>query len=1224
MLLHFLLTAAIAFNTNVEPVRFAHNILSNEQVFSVPLYYTGPDQRPDRGVSNVVLSKREGQFAQVSFTAGNGNKRLIVGTKKTVIDFVPVDGVNYTGGYFGTGQLVAIDEFILSVGDFTSSMIEGLVYDSSYTVKIFEFDQNNGFPLYNTTEVASINIPSITTPEGNSKFNLIWGRESNLASYYLNLYFHEPAVNKNRLVVASLDHPVDFTPVQYQKYTQSDNWYDYFYQYTYEEYIILGAGNLNFLSLMPMFSGKQIYIKVFDYVGYESPVYNTDTFYDISFNTASVRWKLPPPADITDTIVQHPTIPPTQNGSIQVLDSTAGSVKLRLHPGNGVGRMLVARANDTVSWKPADSTYYSFSTQMGAVQPDPHHSILYRVGALEPVDITITNLSSGIPYQFALYEYNGVWENVYHIPVTPVDTGEVEPPLLTAPSIPATDFIYTQPDGKSAKFSFTKGDGSHRIIFAGKNENYNIDFNSINSLEANSNYGEGNEVEPGVYLVGLTTGEQFTLNNLDTSTSYYIKVYEVNIDTGNADHWLVLEENPLSFTVATLGLPDGDVRIKQWWIREGRLGNPTANIKLSPPAQNESRLILISLEEPSDWEPVQFQKYTVGDWYDYAYNPYDPDGVIAYIGKNTAISLQPFFNHKQVYVKIWELNGVDNPVYNLANYYKINFDAADLRVKENVLVDPTDTIIEPVYEAPSVKGSVKIRGVNGNEKQLTIFPGNGMGRVLLMSTDSVFNFIPNDGEYFHYNEVYGDVEIGTNEFAVYLSGGRDSTNINVRNIDPQATYYYALYEYNGMFEHVFNTVPYRYNEVAEPALASSSLIIESVECNAIKGYFNKGNGTGRLVIASKNLLNTYVLPGITDTLSAQPVFGSGTQVSEEAYIVAAGDIDSVWVEALNHSTTYYFTVVEYNLSNNEMIYAHQLLYQTAASTIHPPVLAVQLKEVQAEGQHIVLQLNAAAEGVKRLVVIGPPNNLPQQYLVYTGNNYYGAGDVINSSYVIYSGSDTTISITGLEPEESYEVQIFEYKGIQAPVYNLAQFVSETIHPSALLNQQLKVLPPVSNGNKVALSWEVIRIDLVEGFIIERTRPNSTIKENIAEIKAVNNVSTYGYTDFVSQAGEHTYQITVKWKNGDTNLSKIQKVQIAVAEGKLLLFPNPAVTHFKLSGIDQQAIKTIKLFNIEGKLVKEWKVSADNYYQLPAVTSKLYYIVVVTENKDYVQQLSTAQ
>ena len=116
-------------------------------------------------------------------------------------------------------------------------------------------------------------------------------------------------------------------------------------------------------------------------------------------------------------------------------------------------------------------------------------------------------------------------------------------------------------------------------------------------------------------------------------------------------------------------------------------------------------------------------------------------------------------------------------------------------------------------------------------------------------------------------------------------------------------------------------------------------------------------------------------------------------------------------------------------------------------------------------------------GVGRIAVLRAASNsiaFPVDNTVYTNSSTFGSGSNLgNFNYVIYRGTGSSITVTGLTPFTNYIVTIFEYSGsASTPNYNTLSYASAsrytletspTTSPTALAASNI-------NSTTATLSW----------------------------------------------------------------------------------------------------------------------------------------------------------
>jgi len=104
-----------------------------------------------------------------------------------------------------------------------------------------------------------------------------------------------------------------------------------------------------------------------------------------------------------------------------------------------------------------------------------------------------------------------------------------------------------------------------------------------------------------------------------------------------------------------------------------------------------------------------------------------------------------------------------------------------------------------------------------------------------------------------------------------------------------------------------------------PSMSATSLTITQTYCSQTNLSWTNGDGTSRIVIASKDVPLSN-LPQQNVYYLASDSFGNGGALSASEFIVYNGTGSSVTVKKLDPNTTYYFSVFEYNGSGTVFDY----------------------------------------------------------------------------------------------------------------------------------------------------------------------------------------------------------------------------------------------------------------------------------------------------------------
>lgn len=187
-----------------------------------------------------------------------------------------------------------------------------------------------------------------------------------------------------------------------------------------------------------------------------------------------------------------------------------------------------------------------------------------------------------------------------------------------------------------------------------------------------------------------------------------------------------------------------------------------------------------------------------------------------------------------------------------------------------------------------------------------------------------------------------------------------------------------------------------------------------------------GNGEGRIIVVTDNAVNTNftaadaAIAAFTSNYTGNAVFGSGTEIATDYFVVSAGTANSVPVTGLTPGHTYNVKVYEYEIEGTT--YA----YLTDASTLNPRTFTTTSLEVPTgmaetvtgDGANILWHLDNAADGYYLDVRVANGAIIETYDLLNIGfpGTYPG-----NASY----------TITGLDinpPGPDYEWRVRPYDG----------------------------------------------------------------------------------------------------------------------------------------------------------------------------------------------------
>ncbi len=328
-----------------------------------------------------------------------------------------------------------------------------------------------------------------------------------------------------RILVGRAGSAVTFTPADLVQYAQNalfgaganlgSNQY------------VLYRGSGNSVKISGLTQGTVYHFAVYEFNGTGSKtVYKTST----------------PATGNQSTRAPQPTV---SASNFTVLSSTGSSATVRVNKGNGAGRLVLIKSGSAVDASPVDGTAYAAAANFGSA---PVVSGTVRAVYLGSDSVfTITGLSTGVTYHFAVYEYSGSGSVIDYKTTTPATgsatTGASEPTVAAS----AVQFRSVGANGFTVRW--TNGNGSSRVVIARAGSAVSAVPADAAAYTANALFGSGQQISTGQFVVYNGTADSVVLTGLNQNTRYYFAVYEYNgtggginylatAATGNQHTWL--------------------------------------------------------------------------------------------------------------------------------------------------------------------------------------------------------------------------------------------------------------------------------------------------------------------------------------------------------------------------------------------------------------------------------------------------------------------------------------------------------------------------------------------------------------------------------------------------------------------------------------------------------------------------------------------------------------
>jgi len=271
--------------------------------------------------------------------------------------------------------------------------------------------------------------------------------------------------------------------------------------------------------------------------------------------------------------------------------------------------------------------------------------------------------------------------------------------------------------------------------------------------------------------------------------------------------------------------------------------------------------------------------------------------------------------------------------------------------------------------------------------------------------------------------------LGESNVVSFVNGGTGTGvfTLALVNLKPGQIYYYNSYAINSV-DTAYGTAT---NFTTTSITQASNIAFNNTTSTQSGITFTAGGGTGRLVLAKQGASITTVPTDGADYTGGSNTFGSGTNIGDNTYVIAQGNITSMTLYGLSVSTTYYIQVYEYTSNGGGGYYYQPTPAANNVTTIKgepttqatnvsfSSVLANSLTTTWARGNGDGVIVIARASGAV--------NDFPDDGTTYSASATFGSGTQLGTgNYVIYIGTGTSVNLSGLTDGTYYEIRAFEY------------------------------------------------------------------------------------------------------------------------------------------------------------------------------------------------------
>lgn len=968
---------------------FAPNYLATSTVGNQTTTTATLGTQPTTSVSNIAFTNKTANSMTVSWTNGNGARRVVIARPGTLAAATNLnDGNDYAASStFGNGTMIAGTSYVVYNGTGNSFTVSGLSAETTYSFAIVEYNGTgttaNYFTPGATGSAATIKAKPSTPSSG---ITIVSRTATDIQIAWTK------GDGERRLVVVKQGSAVNVVPADGAYYTANGN---------FSTATDLGGGNKVVYSgtgseawITNLTPSTTYYIAIFEYNGSAANA----TSYLTTAATASGT-----------TIVAEPTV-----ASKNFLSSseTFTSFTIQWTKGDGARRLLALK--DAVTGGnayPVDGVTYQANATYG--QGTALATDFYVVYEGTGNSVTVTGLQPGKAYRIYTWEFNGTGTSTNYL-TSSITLGSANT-LKYKPTVQASELAVTATTSNSATLTWKRGDGTHSMLVAKAGSPVNAQFKDSTTLtnyggNAGTVYGQGTDLGNGNIVVYFGSNATATITNLTPGTTYHFAVYEFNqsyIASKYINYFLTSAPSTASTTTLAGGA-------NYYWV--GGSGNWTDYANHWATSSGGSAF---HSKAPGSADNVYFdansfsaddQKVTI-----------DVDNIAcknmdwSAITKKVSFAGATCFATLSVYGSI-KLSGNLTPSLS-SIWFKATTpgNVIDMGGKSAFTTSCGSSVYIDGYQGEWT--------LNGNLSGSSLYLYHGT----LRAENSNLSF---SGISSFYTEASKALYLGNSTF--HTSSWNDLDNLTVTGGT-------LIFDYNNNFLFDVNGASFEKVVLKGSSSGYSGTILGGGTINNLelasgtKAYFESGKTFN---------LGTLTVAGDT---SRTTIIGATVPGTAATFYKATGTINIDFVQLKDNKATGGAQFIATNSVDGGNV--------TGWNITNPPIYQPKISASDIEFQRVFardLKIKwISGDGMARIVVAkenAPVDRYPENGKTYAGNNIYGTGsDIGNGNFVVYNGVSDTLTVKGLTPGKRYHFSVYEYnawnnqvkyRGRPAPVANV--------------------------------------------------------------------------------------------------------------------------------------------------------------------------------------------
>lgn len=972
--------------------------------------------------SALVFSNLTATSVDLTYTPPVGVVDGYLVLRSTSTNAAPTDGVSYTSGNSIGASTVAY------VGPLVTFSDTGLPPNQTYAYNIYAYaGSGNGINYTSVSLAGTVTLPPANQPTGIS----FSARTTSSMTVSFTAAVGSP--QSYLLIYKSGSSPTNGAPVDGTTYGIGNS---------------LGGGTVGGISS----GGAPISVT--------GLLAGTQYFFDIySFNGSGTNTNylegVTPLEGSAYTLANEPTGQPTVLTFSALTPTGFNGAFLAASPVPS-GYIGLRRSGSAVADVPVDGTLYSVGNSIGT-------STVAFIGS--PITFSESTLTPATTYYYKVFSYGQAVDPStvnYFTGGTPLTNNQST--IATPPATQASNIVFSGVTDTQMTLSWTNGNGARRTVLAHAGATVNANPANATSYTANAAFGAGTQIGVGNYVVYDGTGSSVTVGGLTAATVYYYEVYEYNGSGVTAGYnTTTAANNPASQT--SLATPPST---QASTILFSGL-SPTQLTLTWTSGNGARRVVLAHAGAAVNSNPANSTTYTANA----AFGSGTQIGVgnyVVYDGIGNSVTVTGLSASTVYNFQVFEYNGTTATINYLTSTAAGN-PGAQTTLGAAVVTQATNILFS---------------GMTTTSMTLNWTNGSGANRLVLAHSGAAVNSNPVSGTTYAANTSFGSgTQIGVGNYVVYDGSG---TSVTITNLTATTTFYFEVYEYNGTAgAQNYLTTTAAGNPANQatltgpPTIQATNIVFSALSNNQITLTWTSGNGANRVVLAhAGSAVNAN--PANATTYTASATFGSGTQIGTGNYVVYNGAGNTVTVAGLTNSTVYFFEVFEFNgagATTNYLTSAAGGNPNNVSTVANPPTVQASNANFSNISNNSMTVGWTNGNGTSRIVVAhagAAVNSNPVNGVGYVAAANFGSGSQIGTgNYVVYDGSGTSVSVTGMSAATAYYFEVYEYSGsgvtanylTTAAVNNPA---NQTTLAAPATTQSTNILFSAISNTQMTLTW----------------------------------------------------------------------------------------------------------------------------------------------------------